>query len=134
MRPTRSTALRAGLGVVSAIQLVLSIPWLLGTNPWTALLGQVPDSHLTRDGAIGVVTATAGLVTVWRSRYAFAMLAIAAVGLAMQVLGGAVDADLGAGFEAGFEAVHVVALVIAVLVLVTAVRRDRAPGPPTDPT
>lgn len=123
-RPTRSMALRAGLGVVSVIQLVLSVPWLVGSNPWTAFLGQVPDSHLTRDGAIGVVTATAGLVTVWRSRYAFAMLAIAAVGLVMQVLGGAVDADVGTSFEA----VHVVALVIAVLVLTIAARRDRPVG------
>lgn len=128
VRPTRSRALRAALGVVSVIQLVLSIPWLLGANPWTALLGRMPDSHLTRDGAIGVVTATAGLVTVWRTRYALAMLAIAAVGLVMQVLGGAVDADVGTSFEA----VHVVALIIAVLVLTIAARRDRAPGPPGD--
>ncbi len=125
LRPARSPVLRGVLAAVAVIQLVLSVPWLVGSNPWSSVLGDVPSSHLTRDGAIGVAAATAGLLTAWRTRYALAMLAVAGVSLAMQVLGGAVDSAV----ASDFEVVHAIALLIVVLVFAVAMRRERAPGP-----
>ena len=64
-----ATSLRVGLFAVAVAQLVLATPWLVGKS----LLpdSHVAVSHLTRDGALGLVIAALGLITVWRPRYVY---------------------------------------------------------------
>jgi len=56
-----ATPLRMGLLAISVTQLVLAIPWLVGRS----LLpdSHVAVSHLTRDGALGLVIAGVSLAT-----------------------------------------------------------------------
>ena len=64
--PQPAMALRLGLFVVAFTQLVIAIPWLVGRSFLPD--ANVAVSHLTRDGALGLVIAAVGLVTVWRPR------------------------------------------------------------------
>ena len=68
-RSELAASLRVGLLAISVAQLVLAVPWLVGRS----LLpdSHVAVSHLTRDGALGLVIASLGLVTVWRPRSSF---------------------------------------------------------------
>lgn len=84
------TWLRALLVVVSLAQLALSLPWLVGSDP-LGLMGDASISHLTRDGALGLALASAGLCTAWRPRYAVAATLIALAALITQVATAMVD-------------------------------------------
>jgi len=104
-----SPSLRIGLLVLSIVQLVIAIPWLVGHS-------LVPDahvavSHLTRDGALGFMIATLGLVSAWRPRYVYAMTVMGFVVVALQLVSGLTDHD--AHMVTGrFEIVHLLVLVI----------------------
>lgn len=63
--------IRLVLMVVSSAQVIIALPWLVGTDP-LGLLGRADVSHLTRDGAFGMVIGLAGIVTAWQHRYAIA--------------------------------------------------------------
>lgn len=127
-RPVVSRAMRIALGVGSMLQATIAGPWLLGANPFRALLGNASPEHLTRDGAIGFIIAVAGLVTAWRARYAFAMLGLCGAVVVMQALGGLVD-DRHGNVAVSFEKVHALALLIVGLIVVVALHRERVPGP-----
>jgi hypothetical protein len=127
-RPRWSVAVVALLGMCSALQAVIALPWLVGANPFRNVLGVASNEHLTRDGALGVMVAVAGFVVAWRPRYAFAMLALVAAATGMQILGGVVDAPE-SYTHVPFEFIHLLALVIALLIVFVAVRRDDAFGP-----
>jgi uncharacterized protein (DUF983 family) len=127
-RPTVTLAIVGALIVGSALQAAIALPWLVGANPFSHIVGVASDEHLTRDGAIGVVISVAGFVVAWRPRYAFAMLALVAATTGMQILGGFVDApEHTSGIP--FEFVHAIVLAIALLIVLVALRRDRGFGP-----
>ena len=123
-RPETATPLRVVLLVVAAAQLALALPWLLGRSP-------LPDSgvavsHLTRDGAFALVTATLGALTAWRPRYAHTAMLIGLLVFAAQALTGLSDAQDG-NVPPAFEIVHVLVFVIVVgLVAVAADTARRA--------
>ena len=76
-RSELNVPLRLALLLVAFTQFVLAIPWLFGRS----LLpdAHVAASHLTRDGALGLVIAAVGLLVVWRPRYVASVLAIGVV-------------------------------------------------------
>jgi hypothetical protein len=120
------TVRRSLLAVTATVQAFISIPWTFGANPLANLLGHPAAEHLTRDGTLGILLAVAGLVTVWRSRYAFAMLGVGATIVLLQLGAGAVDErSLAVGIH--FELIHSLTLAVAALIAVTAWRRDSAP-------
>ena len=127
-RPLLSKPTRILLAVAALVQATVAGPWLLGVNQFSSLLGRATPEHLTRDGALGMVVAVAGAITVWRARYSFAMLGLCAAVVLMQTLGTLVDGHDG-DVGISFEKVHVIALAIVGLVVLTAMRRERVPGP-----
>jgi hypothetical protein len=117
---------RVGLMAVAATQLVFAIPWIVGKS----LLpdSHVAVSHLTRDGALGLVIAALGLVTVWRPRYAHATRLMAFLVLGLQLAAGLDDrqAHLVSGV---FEIVHlpVVLIVFALCAIAADITRRATP-------
>jgi len=111
--PPPAFALRAGLLLVASFQLVIAVPWLFGRS-------LIPDahvavSHLTRDGALGLVSAAVGLVTVWRPRYVYSTMLIGVLVLALQLVAGLFDQQSNS-VNASFEIVHL-PMVLIVLAL-----------------
>lgn len=126
-----SPRLRLLLAVVASAQLLVSIPWLFGLNPLGDLGDHVDVSHLTRDGALGLATAIAGLLTAWRPRYAVPAVAVSAVALLAQFAMALVD-DHAHRVNMAFEAIHLVTVAVTALVAIhgkqTTVRASRAPA------
>jgi hypothetical protein len=125
-RTTPAPALRVGLLAISVTQLVLAIPWLVGKT-------LIPDSHvavshLTRDGALGLVIAALGLVTVWRPRYVHSTRLIGLVVLALQLIAGIADQQMSAVSES-FELVHFLVVVIVLGLFAVAVDLARRATP-----
>jgi len=108
-RPELATALRIGLLAIASAQLVLAIPWLLGKS----LLpdSHVAVSHLTRDGAFGIVIASLGIVTVWRPRYVHSTKLIGIIVVGLQLITGFADHQM-RSVSASFEIVHVLVVFI----------------------
>jgi hypothetical protein len=115
---------RIPLAVLALVQAIFSVPWAFGMNPFGAMLGHAGSEHLARDGTLGILIAVVGAVTAWRTRYAFAMLAVCATIVFMQLAGGIIDEHRRA-VEFDFEAVHIVAVLIAGLIGFIAFRRPR---------
>lgn len=133
-RPTQRPRLRIVLGVIAALQCALALPWLFDVNPVAFLGNDVDSSHLTRDGAIGVIVGVAGLTTALRTRHALAMLVTGIAAIGMQVLSFAID-EHHERVHPLFELSHALVPVILVLIAVIAMRRpapidppDRGPG------
>jgi hypothetical protein len=108
-RTELATPLRVGLFTIAAAQLVLAIPWLVGRS----LLpdSDVAVSHLTRDGALGLVIATLALVTVWRPRYVHSTRLIGLIVLGLQLITGVADQQM-SSVSASFELVHFLVVII----------------------
>lgn len=106
--------LRVVLVVVSVGQLALSVPWLIGSDP-IGLMGDASASHLTRDGALGLALASAGLCTAWRPRYAVAATLIALAALVTQVATAVVD-DHFRRISLFVETIHGLTVIITALV------------------
>jgi len=104
-----ATSLRVGLLVISIAQLVFALPWLVGKS----LLpdAHVAVSHLTRDGALGLVIAALGLITVWRPRYVHATAVMGFVVLGLQLVAGLADHDRHM-VTGTFEFVHLLVVII----------------------
>ncbi len=114
---TVSLRLRILLAVVAGAQLLISIPWLFGINPLGDLGQHVDVSHLTRDGALGLATAIAGLLTAWRPRYAVPAVALSAVALLAQFAMALVD-DHAHRVNMAFEGIHLVTVAVTALVAI----------------
>lgn len=124
LRRSVSAPLRVAVLLLALVQLVFAIPWLFGAS----LLpdANVAASHLTRDGAFGLVVASCALVTVWRPRYAHATVLIGLLVLVLQVVSGIVDEHAGA-VTGLFETAHLlVALIVAGLVAIAVDSSKRA--------
>lgn len=108
-RTELASPLRVGLFTIAVAQLVLAIPWLVGKS----LLPEshVAVSHLTRDGALGLVIATLGLVTVWRPRYVHSTRLIGLIVLGLQLVTGVADQRT-RSVSASFELVHFLVVII----------------------
>jgi hypothetical protein len=122
-RSTGSTVVRGALVVLAVAQFTVACPWLFGAS-------LVPDQHvaldhLTRDGALDLVVATAGLLVVWRSRYAIAAALVGAIVFAAQFATGLVDQH-DRHVNAAFELTHLLAVGVLALVVVTAFTARRA--------
>ena len=74
--------------VVAVTQLAFAVPWLFGRSFLPD--AHVAMSHLTRDGAFGLVVGACGVVTVWRPRYVHATMLIAPLVLVLQIASGIV--------------------------------------------
>jgi hypothetical protein len=115
------------------VQFVIAVPWLVGHS-------LIPDSHiavshLTRDGALGLVSATVGLVTVWRPRYVYSTTLIAVVLLGLQLVAGMFDRQSNS-VNPTFEIVHLPMLLIALGLLALGAnlaRRSTPFGRPRSP-
>jgi len=121
-----AAALRIGLLAISVAQLVLAIPWLVGRT-------LVPDSHvavshLTRDGALGLVIAALGLVTVWRPRYVHSTRLIGLVVLGLQLITGVADQQMSSVTDS-FELVHFLVVIIVLGLFALAVDLARRATP-----
>lgn len=133
MAPVRlgpSWFVRLPLLVISAAQLVLAVPWLVGADPW-GLLGEAEASHMTRDGAFGVAIGLAGLVTAWQHRYAIAAAILSVSILTVQIGTGLIDGHA-ERVTMWVEISHLPMTIITVLILLSA-RPARTLSGPTAP-
>ncbi len=112
---------------MSVVHLALALPWLIGTDP-LGLLGTASASHLTRDGALGLVTAVAGLLTAWRPRYALAAVLVSGTALTAQIATALIDEHY-RRVSLLAEGVH--AITVIVTILVAWLSRPLAPVPRT---
>ncbi len=107
--------------VLSLIQAVVVLPWLVGRDPWQ-LLSSTADSHITRDGALGLVVAVAGLLVAWRSRWAQPAFLLATLAVVAQAVTGVFDAaETDPGPSLAGELVHIPSILIACLIGLAAV-------------
>lgn len=114
--------------VLSVIQAVAVLPWLVGRDPWQ-LLSSTTDGHITRDGALGLVVAVAGLLAAWRPRWALPAFMLATLAVVAQAVTGLFDAaETDPGPSLAGELVHIPSILIACLIGLAAVP-FRAFGP-----
>ena len=126
--PRPSWWITGPLLVLSLIQAVVVLPWLVGRDPWQLLLSTT-DGHITRDGALGLVVAVAGLLTAWRPRWALPAFMLATLAVVAQAVTGLFDAaETDAGPSLAGELVHIPSMLIACLIGLAAVP-FRALGP-----
>ena len=118
------------ISLLAVVQLVVVLPWLVGRDPW-GLLSDSSLAHTTRDGALGLVIAAAGLLTAWSRRWALPSFLVASLALVAQSVAGLFDASeqvaeaaAGAGTSTGIaigEIIHVPSIVLTCLIGLAAV-------------
>jgi hypothetical protein len=125
-----ATPLRVGLFTIAIAQLVLAVPWLVGKS----LLpdSHVAVSHLTRDGALGLMIAALGLVTVWRPRYVHSTRLIGLLVLGLQLVAGVADQQM-SSVSASFEVVHFLVVIIVLGLFAAAADLARRATPSAEP-
>lgn len=124
--PGPPVALRVVVAVLSVVQAVMVLPWIVGSDPWN-LLDTMTEQHLTRDGALGLAVAVAGALTAWRWRWAVPCFAIASVATITQAVAAALDDDLAGG--ASTELVHIPSVVLTCLIGVSNLKSRLRPLP-----
>ena len=125
-RDTLSSILRLSLWLVGLLQLLIALPWIFGATPLWDPANSAAESHLTRDGVLGVLFALAALVVAWSPRLSYFVLPACLVLLIIQLTALIVDqqTDL---VHVQFESVHLLTLVITTLVVISVlVSRKRA--------
>jgi hypothetical protein len=128
--PETAVALRIALVAIALTQLVFAIPWVVGHS-------MLPDanvavSHLTRDGALGLMIAALGLVTAWRPRYVHSTMIIGMCVFATQVLAGLADQQT-SSVSMSFELVHLLLVIIVFGLFVVAADVARRATPRAEP-
>ena len=117
--PGPNPVVRALVAVLAAAQLTVVLPWLVDADPF-GLLGGSTSSHLTRDGALGMVVAVAGLMAAWRPRWAVPCFLLGSAALVAQAVAGLFDsASAGGG---GTELVHVPSVILTCLIGLSGIR------------
>ena len=122
--PRPSRWLLSVVTVLALVQLVVVLPWLIGRDPW-GLLPSSSTGHLTRDGGLGLVVAVAGLLAVWRPRWALPMFVLASLALVAQAVAGLFDStangvDGGTALPAA-KLIHIPSMVLTCLIGLMAV-------------
>jgi len=117
---------RALLVLAAGVQLVIAVPWLVGHS-------LIPDSHiavshLTRDGALGLIGATVGLGTAWRLRYVYSTMLLSLVLLGLQLLADMFDHS-SYSVNPSFELVHLPLLLIALTLFAVGANMSRRATP-----
>ncbi len=117
--PGPNPLVRALVAVLSVAQLAVVVPWLVDADPF-GLLGSSSASHLTRDGALGLAVAVAGLMAAWRPRWAVPCFLLGSAALVAQALAGLFDStSAGSG---GTELVHVPSVILTCLIGLSGIR------------
>lgn len=117
--PGPNPLVRALVAVLSVLQLAVVLPWLVDADPF-GLLGSSTASHLTRDGALGLAVAVAGLLAAWRPRWAVPCFLLGSAALVGQALAGLFDStSAGSG---GTELVHVPSVILTCLIGLSGIR------------
>ena len=107
--------LRVALVVVATIQIALALPWLLGYAPY-GTFGEATKSHLTRDGALGLIVGSVGLLVALRPRFVLAGLVTTVIAAAAGLLTGLIDHH-DHEVATSFEIIHFLVLGILVLLV-----------------
>lgn len=117
--PEPNPLLRGLVAVLSVVQLAVVLPWLVDADPF-GLLGSSTSSHLTRDGALGLAVAVAGIMAAWRPRWAMPCFLLGSAALVAQALAGLFDStSAGSG---GTELVHVPSVILTCLIGLSGIR------------
>lgn len=111
-----SAVTRLALWLVGLAQLLIALPWIFGTTPLWDPTTSAAESHLTRDGVIGVLFALVAITVAVSPRLAFFAVPTCVVLLVLQLVTLIVDqqTDL---VHVQFESIHLLTLAITVLVL-----------------
>lgn len=117
--PGSNPVVRVLVAVLAAAQLAVVLPWLVDADPF-GLLGSSTSSHLTRDGALGLVVAVAGLMAAWRPRWAVPCFLLGSAALVAQALAGLFDSASSGG--GGTELVHVPSVILTCLIGLSGIR------------
>ncbi len=124
--PAPSRAMLAVLLLLSIGQLIIVLPWLVDADPF-GLLGSSSASHMTRDGALGLAVATAGLLTAWRPRWALPCFVLASVAIIAQATAGLIDRSI--SDTGGTEFIHLPSIILTCLIGLSMIRlRDLGPN------
>lgn len=116
--PSPAPALRVLVAVLAVIQFAAVIPWLIGADPFV-LLGNSTSAHRTRDGALGLAVAAAGLLAAWRPHWARPSFALASIAVIAQTAAGVFDTAIIAGSN---ELIHLPSIVLTCLTGALAIR------------
>lgn len=111
---------RLALWLVGLVQLLVALPWVFGATPLWDPSNSAAESHLTRDGVIGVLFAFIAIAVTVSPRLAFFAVPACVVLLSLQIIALIVDqqTDL---VHVQFESIHLLTLVISLLVMATLV-------------
>lgn len=117
--PGSNPLVRGLVAVLAVVQMAVVLPWLVDADPF-GLLGGSTSSHLTRDGALGLAVAVAGLMAAGRPRWATPCFLLGSAALVAQALAGLFDsASAGGG---GTELVHVPSVILTCLIGLSGIR------------
>lgn len=107
---------RLALWLVGLAQLLIALPWIFGATPLWDPTTSAAESHLTRDGVIGVLFACVAITVAVSPRLAYFAVPACVVLLVLQVVTLIVDqqTDL---VHVQFESIHLLTLAITILVL-----------------
>lgn len=107
---------RLALWLVGLTQLLIALPWIFGATPLWDPTTSAAESHLTRDGVIGVLFALIAITVAVSPRFAFFAVPACVILLILQITTLIVDqqTDL---VHVQFESIHLLTLAITVLVL-----------------
>jgi hypothetical protein len=118
-RADRSSIGRWVLATLGAIQLVLALPWLFGSSPFWSTASGTDTSHLSRDGAIGIVFGLVAISVACSPRLAVFALPITFIMLLLQTVTGIFD-NAQENVHASFEVVHIIGALISIGIAVLA--------------
>lgn len=107
---------RLSLWLFGLAQLLVALPWVFGATPIWDPSNSAAESHLTRDGVIGVLFAFVAIAVAMSPRLAFFAVPACVVLLSLQVVALIVDqqTDL---VHVQFESIHLLTLVLTLLVI-----------------
>ena len=106
---------RSLLMVASALQIAVALPWMFGA---TVVWGNHADpdvSHLTRDGAIGLMLGVIGIAVATRPRLAYFALTMCGLLAILQVAAFVSDRAEG-HVHTNFEVIHLLSAVVCILI------------------